>query len=695
MIHRWSWRPAWLLATLAGLPLPSAAAQDLPVPAPLRVVDPSFVDTTVKACTDFFQYSTGAWLKRDTIPPEYSEMGVDREMNDLNELTVRSVLDDAMRDRASAPAGSTQRKLGTFYATCMDSSAAEASGLAPLEPALDSIDAVRTPAGLLVRLAAVQEIGGSALFRYFPRADPHDADHYMAWLWQGGLGMPDRDYYTKTGRDADSLRRAYVAHVTRTLVLSGETPAAAAEDAKHIMTMETALAKASMTRVAMRDPNVIDHSTSMAKLHTMAPSVDWTSYFRTVGLTPVPTRLNVGQPGFFQEASALVLATPLSTWRAYLRYHMVAEGAQWLSTPFVNEDFTYRSLFSGAKKLLPRWKRCLRETDNDIGEALGQAYVEKAFSAEAKAKARAVIDDVRRAFRERLAHLTWMSDSTRARAIDKLERMHEKVGYPDHWRDFSRLDVAEGPFVLNVFRSNVFEWQRVVRRPGMPVDTTEWGMTAPTVDAYYDVTKNEMVFPAGALVPQTFDPKADDGANYGALAGSWAGHELTHGFDDQGRHFDAAGNLSDWWTATDASRFQSQADLVTKQYDRYIQVDTLHVNGKLTLGENIADYGGLLTGYDALEHALQEHGRPGLIDGYTPEQRYFLGFAQTFRGDWRPEALRSRVTTDQHSPDEWRVNGPISNSAAFAAAFGCKPGDPMVRAPNLVPHILVTRRDSC
>jgi putative endopeptidase len=655
--------------------------------APLRVVDPTYMDTTVKACTDFFHYSVGGWLERDTIPPDYSYSGVGRDMEDRNELVVRSVLEDAASHRATAPEGSTERKLGTFYATCMDSTAAEQSGLTPLQPALDSIAAARTPADLLRLIAANQERGAQVLFNYYPAPDLHNAGRYMAFLGQGGLGMPDRDYYTNVGHEADSLRHAYVQHVTNTLTLAGETPGAAAADAQHIMALETALAKASMTRVALRDPKATDHPTSLAALHTTASAFDWSSYFRTIGLETPPARVNLSEPAFFKEANSLLVSTPLSTWKSYLRYHLIQAGERWLSSPFVNEDFAYTSLFTGAKQLLPRWKRCLRATDGELGEALGKAYVDKTFPPEAKARAKEIIDDVRAAFGERLRKLTWMSDTTRQKALYKLAQMHEKVGYPDAWRDYSKLAVAEGPFALNVFRADQFEWRRVVRRPGTPVDTTEWGMTVPTVNAYYDGSKNEMVFPAGALEPQTFDPKADDGANFGSLAGSWAGHELTHGFDDEGRHFDAKGNLTDWWTATDNSKFTTQADLVVKQFNSYVAVDTLHVNGKLTEGENIADYGGVLTGYDALERALQQHGRPGLIDGFTPEQRFFLGYAQSWRGQTRPEEMRTRVATDPHAPEQWRVNGPLSNDPLFAQAFGCKAGDPMVRSAELVPHI--------
>jgi putative endopeptidase len=663
------------------------AASQAAAQSQLKVVDPTYMDTTAKACTDFFQYTVGAWLARDTIPPDYSYSGVGRDMQDRNEAVVHSVLDDAVAHRQATADTSTEHKLGTFYATCMDSSSAERAGLTPIQPALDSIAAARTPAQLLHTMAALQERGATALFGYSPQPNAHDAGHYQAWLTQGGLGMPDRDYYTNVGHEADSIRLAYRRHIARILELSGEAPAAARLHATQIMTLETTLAKASMTRVALREPSATDHPMSLATLRASSPAIDWTFYFRTVGLDPAPSRVNLAQPGFFKAASAALQTTPLAIWREYQRFHLVDASAAWLSTPFVDEDFHYHAIFTGATQLLPRWKRCLHETDGDIGEALGKAYVEKTFSADAKARARAIIEDVRSAFRERLNRLTWMSDETKQRALEKLSRMHEKVGYPDVWRDYSRLAIADGPFVLNVFRANQFEWQRVVKRPGMPVDTTEWGITVPTVDAYYDPTKNEMVFPAGALEPQTFDLNADDGANYGSLAGSWAGHEMTHGFDDEGRHYDAQGNLQDWWTAGDAAKFQSRADLIVRQFDGYLQVDTLHVNGKLTEGENIADYGGVLTGYDALEHALQRDGRPGLIDGLTPEQRFFVGYAQSWRAHNRPEALRTRQTTDPHAPEHWRVDGPVSNSAAFAQAFGCKPGDPMVRPPDVVPHI--------
>ena len=676
-----------LLIPFALMVLAPSAATAQGASPPLKVVDRAFIDTTANACTDFFQYANGAWLAHDTIPAAYSSSGVGRDMGDRNELVVRSVLEDAAAHRTAFPPDSTPRKLGTFYATCMDSAAVEAAGYDPIRPWLAAIDSITTRARLVPQIATLQRHGVNVAFRYYPLADLHDASHYVAWLMQGGLGLPDRDYYTNTGASADSLRQAYVAHVTRMFVLAGAGSAAAATGAAHVLALETALAKASLTRVARRDPAATDHPTSLAQLQSMAPTIPWPAYFQAIGLTASVTHLNVAEPAFVGRVDSLVATAPLEQWRAYLRYHALDTAAPWLNTPFVEEDFTFKARFTGAKELLPRWKRCLRETDGELGEALGEAYVAKTFPPAARARAKAVIDDIRAAFGERLRHLSWMSDSTRVQALDKLARMGEKVGYPDHWRDYARLEVAEGSFVLNVARASLFEWQRTVNRPGSAVDTTEWDITVPTVNAYYDPSRNEMVFPAGALVPQTFDPGADDGANYGSLGGSWAGHELTHGFDDEGRHYDATGNLRDWWTPADSAHFAQAAELVVQQFNAYVQVDTVHVNGRLTLGENIADYGGVLTGYDALERALQRDGRPGVIDGYTPEQRYFLGYAQSWRVHNRDARLRTRLTVDPHAPERWRVNGPLSNVPAFAKAFNCKAGDPMVRSPEAVPHI--------
>ncbi len=676
-----------VLASAAGS-LQAQARSPLPeVTAPLKVIDTAFMNRHANACTDFFAFANGGWIAKDTIPAAYSSSGVARDMSDRNELAVRSVLEDAMAKRGKAPAGSTPRKLGTYYATCMDSTAADAGGITPINPWLAAIDSIRSPKQMLPAIAALQKHGANVGFFYFPSADLHDASHYIVDLSQGGLGLPDRDYYTDSGSAADSTRQAFVGHIAKLFELAGENAPQAGSEAAEVLALETEMAKASLTRVALRDPAASDHSTTAEQLAGMTPGLDWPGYFTAIGIQAPVQRLNVGEPDYFKRLSQLIDSVPLSTWRAYLRYHAIGSVASWLSTPFVQENFAFSSRFSGARALLPRWKRCLRETDGDLGEALGQAYVAKTFSPEARRRAKAVIDDIRAAFRERLLHLTWMSESTRAEALKKLSLMGEKVGYPEKWRDYSKLDVEEGPFALNVARANVFEWNRTVNRPGQPVDTTEWGITVPTVNAYYDGSKNEMVFPAGALTPQTFDAKADDGANYGSLGGSWAGHELTHGFDDEGRHYDEHGNLRDWWQPTDSATFTKEADKIVAQFSGYLQVDTIHGNGKLTEGENIADLGGVLTGYDALERALQRDGRPGLIEGFTPEQRYFIAYAQSWRTHTRDATLRTWVKTNPHAPDYWRANGPLANDPEFAKAFGCKPGDPMVRAPDLVPHI--------
>jgi putative endopeptidase len=569
----------------------------------------------------------------------------------------------------------------------MDSSRAEREGLAPVKPELTKIAAITTRPGVVSEVTSLQKMGVNVLFEFFPASDPKDAAHYIASAAQGGLGMPDRDYYTKTDATTDSLRQKYVAHITKTLVLAGETEAAAQADARRVMSLETELAKASMTRVERRDPNKTYHKTSVAELSKIAPAIDWPVYFRSSGVTVPIQYVNVNQPEFMKRASALITTLPVEDWRAYLKYHLLSSSSRWLSTPFVNEDFAYNSLYSGAKELLPRWKRCLRSADNQLGEALGEAYVAKTFSPEAKAQAKQVIDDIRASFHDRLQKLTWMSDTTKKFALAKLASVNEKVGYPDKWRDYSKLRITDGAFIPNVYSANVFEWERIANRPGKPVDKTEWYMTVPTVNAYYDPSINEMVFPAGALAPQTFDATGDLASNYGSLGGSWAGHELTHGFDDEGRRYDAKGNLLDWWQPADSVAFTQQAKRIIDQFNEYVQVDTIHVNGELTLGENLADYGGLVTAYDALERALNRTGKREVIDGYTPEQRFFIAYAQSWRSHTRPEQLRTRVKTDPHAPAEWRTNGPVSNMPQFAEAFHCKPGDPMVRSADKIPQI--------
>ncbi|MGH7690481.1 MAG: M13 family peptidase, partial [Gemmatimonadaceae bacterium] len=419
-------------------------ASDTTALKPLKVVDVAYMDTTVNACNDFFEFANGTWLKTDTIPAAYSSSGVFKDMADRNELVVKSVLEDAVAKAPSLPDSSTERKLGTFYASCMDSTAIEGAGLTPVAPTLASINAIAQPAALMPAIARLQMSGANVLFRYSPSVDAHDAAHYIADLDRGGLGLPDRDYYLNPAASADSTRRAYVAHIARMFVLAGEDSSAAATDAGRVMSLETDLAKAQLARVARRDPKATDHQMPVSGLERIAPHVQWASYFHDIGITAPLAKVNVDEPAFMREVSALVATRPLDDWRAYLRYHAISNAAPWLSSAFVNENFAFNRRFSGAKQLLPRWKRCLRTTDGEIGEALGQAYVAKTFPPDAKAKATQVINDIRAAFKQRLLKLTWMSDATRARALDKLARMGEKVGYPDHWRDYSKLQVATG-----------------------------------------------------------------------------------------------------------------------------------------------------------------------------------------------------------------------------------------------------------
>ena len=488
----------------------SAAASAIPDLPPLKVVDVAYMDTTANACVDFYSFANGGWQKRDTIPAAYSSTGVGRDMADRNELVVRAVLEDAAAKRESLPGNSTERKLGTFYASCMDTKAAEDAGLDPLRPTLAAIDSITSRDAFIPVVASLQTSGVDVLFSYSPSVNIHDTERYIADVDRGGLGLPDRDYYIDPGASADSTRKAYLVHIARMFILAGEDSVSAASEAARVLSLETAMATAQLPRVTRRDPKATDHPMTMTDLARLAPNVPWGPYFRSVGVSTPVARVNVGEPAYMKALDSLVASRPLDDWRAYLRYHALDAAAPWLDSAFVNEDFAFSSRFTGAKELLPRWKRCLRATDGEMGEALGEAYVARTFPPEAKAKAKEVIDNVRAAFRERLLALDWMSDSTRAQALDKLSKLGEKVGYPDVWRDYTKLHVTEGPFATNVESAERFEWYRTAGRPGKKVDRSEWHMTVPTVNAYYDPSVNEMVFPAGALVPQTFDPKTDE-----------------------------------------------------------------------------------------------------------------------------------------------------------------------------------------
>ncbi|HEY0777244.1 MAG TPA: M13 family metallopeptidase [Gemmatirosa sp.] len=665
-----------VIATAQG----SAAA--VPPSARGRGIDPANLDTTCAACTNFFQFADGGWLKRNTIPAAYPSWGSFNELQDRNEAVLRQILDADAADR-SAAAGSNAQKIGAYYRSCLDSAAIDRAGLAPIAPVLGRIAALRTNAEVRDALGSLERESGLPLapFGTGVGTDDKRSDSTLVVFAQGGLGLPDRDYYTNDDARARDLRTKYVAHVARMLELAGAPAAEAAAAATQVLALETKLARAQLTRVAMRDPNAIYHRMPLAEAQRLTPSFTWTRYLADVGAPRTlsgAALVNVMEPAYFATVDTLLAHEPAATWRTYLRYHALEGAAPALPTPFVKEAFAFQRNFTGATEQLPRWKRCTASVNNALGEMVGQEYVKRTFTPEAKARALAMVANLQAALGDRIRALDWMNDSTKQQALTKLGAFTRKIGYPDRWRDYSALQVADGDYLGNQRRAALFEEARNWNKLGKPVDKTEWGMTPPTVNAYYNPTWNEIVFPAGILQPPFYDPQADDAVNYGAM-GAVIGHEMTHGFDDEGRQYDAQGNLRDWWTAGDAKRYNAEAQKVIDQFNAYTVVDSsTHVNGRLTTGENIADFGGLTVAYAAMQKAYASQPRTR-IDGFTPEQRFFLGWAQVWREIERPEAARAQVAVDPHAPALWRVNGPLSNMPEFRAAWGCKDGDPMVR----------------
>ena len=642
-----------------------------------KPLDPANMDTTCAACRDFFRHANGGWIARTEIPGDRPLWGSFSELQDQNFAALREVLTEAAAD-TGATGDPNRRKLGRFYGSCMDSVRVEREGLRPLQAQLARIDAMRSPADVQAEIARLQQQQVDVGFAFHSQPDAKRSQRTIAQIGQAGLGLPDRDYYVKTDSASEATRKAYVDHVSRMLRLAGSDSATAAGEAARVMALETALAQASMTQEAQRDPEAVYHLTSATELQRATPAIAWDAYFSARRL-PKPDAVNVAQPRFLAAVDSLLTGTPMSAWRDYLRWRLIATAAPALSTPFVQESFRFNgTVLQGVKEMRPRWRRCLVATDNAMGEILGQAFVKKHFTPEAKARALEMVNNIRAEFRQRLTRLTWMSEPTKAKAYRKLDAIINKIGYPDKWRDYSALEVSDGPYVTNLFAAGRFESQRDLAKVGRPTDRTEWRMTPPTVNATYNPNYNAITFPAGIMQPPFFDPKADDAVNYGGM-GAVIGHEITHGFDDEGRQFDADGNLSGWWDSTDATAFERRAAVLERQAGDYVAVDSLHVNGKLTLGENIADLGGLLIAYGAYERSLRGKPTPSKIDGLTGDQRFFLAWAQIWRTKIRPEYARMLVTVDPHGPAAFRVNGPLSNIPAFAKAFGCKAGDPMVR----------------
>jgi putative endopeptidase len=635
-------------------------------------LDVTAMDRTIDPCVDFFAYSCGGWIKKNPIPPDQSSWDTYSKMQDENLVQLRSILEAA--SAADANRKPVDQKIGDYYASCTDEKAIDAKGVDPLKPSLEQIAKISSKAQIADVAAAM--ISDGVLFRFESTQDPHAADQVIANADQGGLGLPDRDYYLKDDAKSVELRKGYLAHVQKMFELLGDKPETAAAEAQTVMNIETGLAKGSMTRVERRDPKALDHKMTSAEFEKIAPAFQWQVYFAKVGMLSLAS-LNVSSPGFFKTMSETLEKESLADWKTYLRWHLVHSDASHLSAPFLNENFAfYGKTLRGQEVLQARWKRCTEAVDGYLGEALGQAYVEKYFSPEAKQRAQKIVKEIETAMEQDINSLPWMSAATKQQALAKLHGMANKIGYPDKWRDYSKLEIVRGDELGNVERARKFEFDRQLAKIGKPVDRGEWGMTPPTVNAYYDPQMNDINFPAGVLQPPAFDPKSDAAPNYGDTGGT-VGHELTHGFDDEGRQFDAQGNLRDWWTADDGKEFEKRASCISDQYSTYTIVDDVKINGKLTLGEDVADLGGLLLAYMAWK-ADTTGQTLAPIDELTPDQRFFVGYGQSWCGQSRDETKRLRATVDPHSPEKYRTNGVVSNMPQFQEAFHCKAGSPMV-----------------
>jgi putative endopeptidase len=633
-------------------------------------IDETAIDPSVNPCDDFYEYACGNWLKRTEIPADKASWGRGFSViDDRNEKELRTILESAAK-------GEGDPKLGAYWQSCTDEEAIEKNGPAELKAQLAKVDAVKDTPSLIKEVARIHLGLGNPMFETGQEQDYKDATQVVAVLDQGGLGLPDRDYYVSTTGKFPEIKKQYQAHVERMLALAGEPAAQAAKDAATVLRIETALATASMSRVDRRDPAKIYHRLELAGIEKTAPKWNWKAYLSELGIGGV-TQINVRSPEFFAALSKELARTPLADWKTYLRWHVVKDLAPVLSKPFVDENFAFfGKTLQGTAEIEPRWKRCVKRVDSGLGFQLGQEFVKKTFGAEGKKRTVDMVREVEAAMGSNLDQLSWFDDPTRKQAHEKLAAIANKIGYPDKWRDYSALQITKDSLVQNAVAANTFETKRQLAKIGKPVDRSEWGITPPTVNAYYDPSMNEMVFPAGILQPPFFNRAAAAPVNYGAI-GMVYGHELTHGFDDEGRQFDAKGNLRDWWSPPVGKEFDKRAQCVVDQYNGYVSVDDLHVNGKLTLGENIADLGGMKLAHAAYVKA--RGGEPKKMGAHTDDQLFFLGIAQSWCTKRRPEMARVRVTTDPHSPPQFRINGPMSNLKEFADAFQCKAGDKMVR----------------
>ena len=642
------------------------------------VFDPAATDSTVDACVDFYQYACGTWLAKNPIPPDRPEWARFDELEERNLAILRDILQKAAVN--SPKRSAVEQKIGDYYAACMDEAAIEKKGTEPIKPELDRIAALADKDALPEEVARLQREGAGVLFLFTSQQDFKNANSMTALADQGGLGLPERDYYLKDDQKSVETRQKYLEHVTKMFQLLGDSQERAAARAQVVMSIETALATGSLDVVARRDPARIYHKTRREELEaSLDPSFGWARYLKAIDAPPIEN-LNVAVPEFFKALDSLINTTSLDDWKTYLTWHLVHAEAPLLSSAFVKENFDFYGRFlTGAQELRPRWKRCVQFVDGDLGEALGQKYVERTFGAEGKERTLRMVHTIENEMGRDLMALDWMSPATKQKAIEKLHAITNKIGYPDKWRDYSSVKIVRNDAVGNDERATDFEFKRQLDKIGKPVDHTEWQMTPPTVNAYYDPQMNDINFPAGILQPPMFDKNADDAVNLGAI-GSIIGHELTHGFDDEGRQFDAKGNLRDWWTAQDAAAFEKRAGCLVDEYSSFKAVDNVKVNGKLTLGENTADSGGLRLAYMALIGDLAAKTLPK-ADGFTAVQRFFLAYAQSNCQNESDELLRLGAQTDPHSPPKFRVNGIVQNMPEFQTAFGCRLGQPMVRKP--------------
>ncbi|MBJ6108160.1 M13 family metallopeptidase [Hymenobacter sp. BT523] len=661
-----------LMATSASAQTAKPAAAQKGVGVNIANIDPS-----VKPCEDFFHYASGNWLKNNPIPAAESRWGSFNELADHNNATLRAILNDAAKNAAKAPKGSNAQKVGDYYASAMDSAAIEAAGLKYLQPHLNRIAAVKDLGEMQRLLADPKAHVGSVWYSSGVGQDQKISTQYAVQMYQGGLSLPDRDYYLKDDPRSKSIRTAYETYLVNTFKMLGDNEATAKTNAAAVQRIETRLAKASKSRVDLRDPYANYNKMTLAQADGAFPNLALPLTLKESGLGAAKEVI-VGQPEFLKEVSNMLKDEPIADQKQYLRFHLVSSVVPALPKAFGDEYFKFSQTLSGAKKQQPRWKRMLGATDGALGEAFGQLYVDKAFSPAAKARAKQMIENLRVAYAERIKATDWMSEATKKEALKKLNAFVVKIGYPDKWKDYSSLTITRESYLKNMLAAREWANEDQIKHFGKPIDRNEWEMTPPTVNAYYNPPMNEIVFPAGILQPPFYDPKADDAVNYGGI-GAVIGHEMTHGFDDQGRQYDAEGNLKDWWTKEDADKFNAKAAVVGKQYDAFTPLDSVHVNGKLTMGENLADLGGLTIAYQAFMKTPQAKAGK-LIDGFTPEQRFFLAYAQIWRTNARPEFLRQQVQVDPHSPAQFRTNGPLMNMPEFYKAFGCQDGNKMMRA---------------